>query len=297
MTVDAFTQLQSYDTQIQIGLQSAFGAAQSSRSSVMCRFFAVIPSAIEVVARGTSNYRGMVSGQRTKGQRFVAMFMSVDIMNNAVADTLVEWCMGSGSTFANAPKFATVEVGYTGQIGGTFENVAVDDWRLVMDQGEVASLEIQALVLADWDLTASTAAIAAPAMGTPVRIDDLTFTRNGVNYAVEAAFVRSRQPVLPVFANNAYPVSYEVPNSRDVEVGLIIPPSSTSRALYDDLKDDSSSNMTISASVGTLSATLRNCVVRELDGHDFEDDLVTGGEVGFRVTATDNSTPEMTLTI
>lgn len=292
MPVSAFNSFQAYDEVLAFGIQSAYGSAGTANRYVMANYFALNFMNDEISTYGTSASRGLRADQRIKSGRMATFQFSVNLGDNTDIRALLEWAFGASTGVTNALKLATLACRKTGGVGYTVQDCAVRQADILFRQGQVITLVVDGIVLADWT-TGTPVAADVPSALTPLIIEDTTFTIQGTELPVSDGMLSLAQGINPVFANNAYPVSFELVGHRALTFSTEIPAYSASFDLIQDYRDDSVGDITIATS--DITFALQDCVFLGASGADYTGQGVGPVSASFRATKPDSDTAEMSI--
>lgn len=294
MAISQFERFQFYDEVIAFGIQSAYGSAASPSIYLLVNAFEFTPENMEITTRGTSTTRGILEDQAVKSGRLGSFSLQIDLMNTAAVKSVIQWCLGTNAAPTNAVTFATLGLRSTGGVGTTIADCAITRLDIVIAQNQTIKLVAYGTVFGDWDI-ASPVASGTPAGGTKLLIEDTSFTIHSTELPVELGVISIVQDVSPVFANNAFPVSFEVGAYRSVTAAFDLPPTDTTYALISGLRDDDVGDIVVDIDSEVI-LTLQQARYLVAGGKDFTGIGVSPVTASFRAHQPDTATAELGIT-
>jgi hypothetical protein len=294
MAISSFESFQYYDTAFAFSVQSAYGTGSSPDKYLKVGSFEINPLNQEIESYGTSASRGVREDQRTKSGTMASFGFVLDLVNNSDVQALIGWALGTSTAPDDAVKFATIAARYGDSDGVTLEDCAITTLSIVLEHSQVAKLVVSGSCFTDWDTTGSPVAFGTPAAGTPLKIEDSDFTIQGTELPVDSCIIQITNPILPVFAQNSYPVSFKATPSREVTVGFDLPATDTTYELLGDLRDDSTGDITVD--MNGITVTFENTYLLNSTGAGMTGLGVGPVEAAFRATKPDAGSAEVTFT-
>lgn len=296
MAVSAFTPFHENDVVVAFGLQSAYGTAASLTRKILARRISINPLSVPMVGIGTTNYRGVLKNQEAHSSRLALIDLDIELVNNDAVKDVFTWMMGDTNKLGNQVKFITIGLRLSSNKGIGIQDVAVSSFAVVFAQDDIGVIAIEAQSFADWTTTGGPTT-GNPSAGIPTVIDDLSMTWNSVEYPCESLSIYVDKQVKPIYGNNSYPISYQSMNFRRAYMAVEFSPTEPIYDLTTAMKDDTSSDIVISSSLGGFSAALRNAKIMDTAPPEFDDGLIQPMITTFCGFATDTSTPELAMAL
>jgi hypothetical protein len=292
MAIAPFESHQFYDEVVAVKLQSVFGTGVTPDNYLGVNSFMFLGNNMEISSYGTTRSRGLRSDQRTKSGRVATFQMQTDLMNTADIKELIEWSLGDDEGPTDAVKFASLGWRKTGGQGSNFTDCVVTETNFIFSRNETAKVLLSGMVMSDWDIVAPVAA-GVPVGGARVQMEGSTLTVMGTELPFENAVITVAQGVNPIFANNAFPVSYEVVPYRQVTLQVTMPATSTTFDMIEDYRDDVTGDIVFATSGMTF--TLNDCTFTSSSGSEFTGSGIAPVIVSFQAHKPDAGTEELEI--
>lgn len=300
MPIPPFISFQPYDYVLHFGVQPAMGEEPDAMTALIVRNVTVTPMNPELNSAGTTGQRGLLRSQRARGGRMIQATIEADILVNAGFQALVQWALGEEANTTNPLPFATIAIQHAQGSGIVLKNLLCSRARISFPQGEVARFYADALAIGDWDTDAPDIE-GPPEEGEPLLIDDLSATWEGVELPIEELEILVAQTIVPVYANNPFPVSFQLPLDRAVSIHAEVPPTDTTYALLSDLAagGDTEAAFNVTVRDGLFTAQAPHCKISDYNHPVFDPQGITNAFISFAAAGDEaaDSSSEITITI
>jgi hypothetical protein len=246
----------------------------------------------EIESYGTSGSRGIREDQRIKSGRLATFSFEVDLANNSDIQALIGWALGTSTAPTDGIKFATVGARWGDSDGFTLEDCAITRLTIVGEHGQVIKVGVDATCFNDWDVD-SVLSSGVPSAGTPLVIEESSFTIQGTELPVESFLIEISQGIMPVFAQNSFPVSFKATAHREVLFNFSLPSTDTTYALIDSLRDDDSGDVVVD--MNGVAITGKNTYLLDATGTGMQGLAIGPVTASLRATKPDTATDEVTI--